>query len=240
MPVVSASTPEDGRTADPSGADVPQITAAMPVGAGADATKRCPFCGEVILAMAKKCKHCGEFLDRAAPPPDATIATPEVPPVFALSVSQWENFWKYLICVALAVLICGGLIFLAERKEVSAETASLGVPVTLAVLAFVVWMLYLSVKNSRCFIRPTRIDTEVGVLSKDINSIELFRITDMELKQSVLERILGIGTIRISSSDPKTPELILYQIPKARRVHKYLQDQIPIATKQRGAIYYER
>lgn len=27
-------------------------------------TKRCPYCGEEILAVAKKCKHCGEWLDR--------------------------------------------------------------------------------------------------------------------------------------------------------------------------------
>jgi hypothetical protein len=26
-------------------------------------TKRCPYCAEEILAAAKKCKHCGEFLD---------------------------------------------------------------------------------------------------------------------------------------------------------------------------------
>jgi hypothetical protein len=29
-----------------------------------NATVRCPFCSEPILASAKKCKHCGEFLDR--------------------------------------------------------------------------------------------------------------------------------------------------------------------------------
>src|SRR4029078_4657685 len=82
----------------------------------AEATKRCPFCGEVILAIAKKCKHCGEFLDRAPPNPfsaastgspaaspgaSATSASPAAAgaaapgapaddvPVFTLSVSQW-------------------------------------------------------------------------------------------------------------------------------------------------------
>lgn len=30
---------------------------------GADATKQCPYCAELILAQAIKCKHCGEFLE---------------------------------------------------------------------------------------------------------------------------------------------------------------------------------
>ena len=40
-------------------------------------TKICPHCGGEILAVAKKCKHCGQWLDEDAPKPSpATIRCP--------------------------------------------------------------------------------------------------------------------------------------------------------------------
>ena len=39
--------------------------------------KICPHCGGEILAVAKKCKHCGQWLDEDAPKPSpATIRCP--------------------------------------------------------------------------------------------------------------------------------------------------------------------
>src|SRR5206468_4112818 len=34
-----------------------------PVPVAASATQPCTYCGEEILSIARKCKHCGEFLD---------------------------------------------------------------------------------------------------------------------------------------------------------------------------------
>jgi hypothetical protein len=55
----------------------PASTASTPQ-QSAPQQKACPFCSELILATAKKCKHCGEFLDGsrsvvAATPPIAQM-----------------------------------------------------------------------------------------------------------------------------------------------------------------------
>ncbi len=40
---------------------------------GAGKTMPCPMCGEDILAVAKKCKHCGSMLDGSSPAQDVTV-----------------------------------------------------------------------------------------------------------------------------------------------------------------------
>lgn len=46
-----------------------------------EAVTRCPWCAEEILAAAKKCKHCGEYLGEQAPADEANLPVPIAAPV---------------------------------------------------------------------------------------------------------------------------------------------------------------
>jgi TM2 domain-containing membrane protein YozV len=61
----------------------------------AEVSIRCPYCAEVILASAKKCKHCGEFLD-------STLRQPQLP-----NVTRQKQTWNPGIAAVLSLVIPG-------------------------------------------------------------------------------------------------------------------------------------
>jgi predicted RNA-binding Zn-ribbon protein involved in translation (DUF1610 family) len=97
------------RAQEPAAPETPRASASSPgltpkptrERAETSETRACPWCGETILAVAKKCKHCGEFLDpnsdalESAPP-----AAPSVEPRYRY-IPTWG--WK---CLAHNKLIC--------------------------------------------------------------------------------------------------------------------------------------
>ena len=81
-------------------------------------TKPCPMCGEQILVVAKKCKHCGEYLDESLKP-----RPPEVPST--LTALELQSQMK---SVGVAVVLALFLPF------IGAAYASLGITFSCAVL----------------------------------------------------------------------------------------------------------
>ena len=72
-------------------------------------TKRCPYCGEEILIVAKKCKHCGEWLtehDDAVRKTEAeTAPVPPAPPAKKKTYSKpYVPKWLLIVVTVLAVI----------------------------------------------------------------------------------------------------------------------------------------
>lgn len=79
-------------------------------------TKRCPMCGEEILAVAKKCKHCGEYLDEFNRPIQRKSRTAYVLFCLFLGGIGAHNFyigqiWRGMVKIAASIL---GFAFISQ------------------------------------------------------------------------------------------------------------------------------
>jgi membrane protein YdbS with pleckstrin-like domain len=108
--------------------------------------------------------------------------------------------------------------------------------IALAVGAIVVLIPVLTMKRTRYRISNYRIDREIGLLSKRIETMELWHVEDIQFFQSLGDRLLGVGTITVLSHDDTTPRLELKSLPKPRPLFDQLKNRVIAVKRQRGVI----
>src|SRR4051795_4794243 len=85
-------------------------------------------------------------------------------------------------------------------------------------------------RSTRYRISHNRIDCERGLLSRRIDTLELWHVEDITFEQSLIDRIVGVGDIKVISHDDTTPELKLHSLPNPRPLFEALKQRI-IAVK---------
>ena len=71
-----------------------------------------------------------------------------------------------------------------------------------------------------------RLFRETGVLNLKEEEILLYRIRDLTLTMSFWQRIFGVGTINVVSSDKSTPNIQIKSIKNPKKVKELLFEQI--------------
>ena len=111
------------------------------------------------------------------------------------------------------------------------------IPLALVVIGIVFFFVPVIIaKSVRYRVSNYRIDYERGVLSKTIDTLELWHVEDVRFHQSLGNRILGIGTITVVSHDDTTPHLVMHGVPQPRQLFEQLKQRIIAVKRQRGVI----
>lgn len=100
-------------------------------------------------------------------------------------------------------------------------------------IPWAIWR-YLLVKTSAYTLTSQRLRFERGVFSKTLDEVELYRVKDTQLHQTFMDRMLGIGTIEILSSDETNPRLYIPKIPQAATVREQLRQGVERLRLARG------
>ena len=106
--------------------------------------------------------------------------------------------------------------------------------IIVAILAFVLpWMI---MRTTRYRITSYRIDYERGILTKRIDTLELWHVDDINFEQGLLDRMMNVGSITVISNDRTTPKLELNGIPDPRKIFDALKERVIAVKRQRGVI----
>lgn len=65
---------------------------------------------------------------------------------------------------------------------------------------------------------------QTGILVRQTDRIEVIDIDDVSFSQGIIQRILGVGKIQISSTDRSHPELVLFGIDKVPEIASLIDD----------------
>ena len=94
-------------------------------------------------------------------------------------------------------------------------------------------ILGLPISFTRYRVDEDRLYLQIGLFRSETNELLLYRVLDVKSTRSLWQKLLGVGTITLSSSDQSTPKLELKNIRDCDRVRKFLSALIE---KQRSEL----
>ena len=181
----------------------------------------CPACGAQVAGDAKRDSSAGS---KTAPPVPEGASRPRLAPRGAADTPE-QDLWQggYSPKAMLGTWVVSGLItiacLIAPFLIASGSgwwLASFGI----IALAWIIPALVLLYRRIGINYRVTnqRLFHESGILRRLTDRIELIDIDDVATDQGLFERMMGVGCIRITSSDRTHPVLILRGIEQVREV----------------------
>lgn len=121
--------------------------------------------------------------------------------------SQWKNFGFFILCALLCWLIVPIFIALAR---------------------------YLQTKNKVYELTTERLKTTEGVFSKVTDTLELYRVKDLEKRQPFFYRLVGVENVALNTSDASSPFIFIEAIPSSVGLADKIRNQVEAVRAQKG------
>jgi len=130
------------------------------------------------------------------------------------SPSHWSQFGMYTLSVILIAAFGAGLIMML--------------------------VIYLKIKYTRYKLTDQRLVIQTGVFSRSLESVELYRIKDIKYNAGFMQRMVGIGTVKMISSDRSMPVLELAGFRGATEKFNQLRSLVEACRMKRGVKEFDQ
>src|SRR5437660_12462448 len=150
------------------------------------------------------------------------------------SVSQWKNFGFFILQALLAAVVIVLFVIIRQRSSPEIGNFSPYILVLLAVPIFIAGKRYLQTKCKIYELTGERLKTTEGVFSKVTDTLELYRVKDIETQQPFVYRLCGIENVQLNTSDTSSPFVLIQAIPHRVGLGDKIRNHVEIIRQQKG------
>jgi hypothetical protein len=162
-----------------------------------------------------------------------------------------------LFLIMASGLICAGCVFIlmypvetliARIPDVDVTDAQLNIVMRsldyAALACGTLVLLILSWKvaslKSTCYeVTQDRIEWSRGILNRKMDNIDMFRVVDLSLRRSLVDCLLGIGSVTVTAKDDSDPVFVFEKIRHCRRLYDAIKKASPEADRKNNVVHLE-
>lgn len=223
---------------------------------------KCRYCGEFLYGDRRQTEAKFGFLPLQAEPkePDRDSIDEEEedddvlwygrPSVLALFGKIVKAAIVVMLCLAMHKLPVMALIAYLDAHFVKAgvqpdllfriERWIDMVALALAGLAtLVLFCRIIALKSTYYEVTPDRIEWSRGIFDRQVDNLDMFRVVDLKLRRSLVESILGIGTVKLTTKDDSDPQFDFVKVHDCRGLYDVIKEAGLEADKTRNVIHVE-
>jgi hypothetical protein len=130
------------------------------------------------------------------------------------SPSHWNQFGLYLLSALLIVAFGLGLIMML--------------------------VIYLNIRFTRYKLTSQRLIISTGIFNRKMESLELYRVKDIRYDARFFQRLVGIGTIFLVSSDRSTQGISLKGFRDSQQKFNQIRNQVETCRVRRGVKEFDQ
>ncbi len=135
------------------------------------------------------------------------------------------------VLIAAAIFI---LFVMVRRQSPEVSNFAPYILILLAVPTFIAGKRYLQTKCRVYEFTSERLKMREGVFSKISDTLELYRVKDIETRQPSVYRLCGIENVQLNTSDTSSPFLLIEAIPHHVGLGDKIRNQVETIRQQKG------
>jgi len=109
----------------------------------------------------------------------------------------------------------------------------IGLPFAGIGLIFLVGV-WLTVKSADYRLTNERLFLRRGIIARNVDELELYRVRDVTFTQGLLQRIMGVGNVNVTSTDASTPVLTLRGVGAPEQIKEAIRTASRASRKAEG------